>query len=194
MRHQVIIIIVGMLFVALGFGEPTHFPSSIGSAHGQTMLSVEPESTVVSTGTFFSLAINLSADATELMGYNVVIRFDPTVIRVVAVEEGTLPQTSGFTTFFRWLNAATASDSLRVNGAILGNTVAGPGELFTIHFQGLDLTSERTSPVAFVYSDVRNGMNQTLEHITRDGVVTVLRPVPVVPTNWGELKSWYRAP
>lgn len=160
-------------------------------ATGFPQLCVLPESTTVAERTVFTVEIYASGEFTELLGYNIAVTFDPTVVAIQSVDEGSLPLTSGFLTFFRWLNPS-ATDSVHVNGAILGNTVPGPGVLFTLTFQAADVAEDKNTTVQIVFSDIRNGVNEKITHTTKIGHVMILASVGTQSTTWGAIKETYR--
>lgn len=155
-------------------------------------LSVVPDSTWKSEGAVFQIGIRVSAGVTELMGYNVAVTFDSSVIRLLDVREGPLPQTASDTTFFWWFHPGLPSDSVHVNGAALGATVNGPGELFTITFKALTHGEVRSTSLRIVYSDLRDGTNHPIGHERRHGFVAVEPTVSVEKATWGAIKDLYR--
>jgi hypothetical protein len=157
------------------------------------LVYVTPESTVVAEGTDFQLHIAISEEATHLMGYNIKVTFDSTVIHLRDVVEGSLPATSGHNTFFHWFDSGMPQDTVHVNGAVLGATVPGPGELFTLVFKAATgLPTDRETDVVITYTDIRNGVNEQIDHTIRNGWVKVLRPVDVESRTWGAVKGLYQ--
>jgi hypothetical protein len=155
-------------------------------------LSVSPDSTWKSEGQIFQIGIRVSSGVTGLMGYNVAVTFDSSVIRILDVEEGPLPRTASDTTFFWWFNPGGESDSVHVNSAVLGATVDGPGELFTLTFKALTHGAVRTTIVRIAYSDLRDGTNHPIAHGRKDGFVAVEPTVRVESATWGAVKEMYR--
>ena len=121
----------------------------------------------------FEVEIAVNDEIDSLMGYNITIDFDASYLQVLNVEEGSLPEDSGFSTFFRWMNPGCNCDSVFVNGSILGNIVDGPGTLFTITFRAI---SVGTTTISIRSSDLRSGVNERLAHSTRDAVVVIDYP------------------
>jgi len=83
------------------------------------------------------------------------------------------------------------SDYVHVNGAVLGATIDGPGELFTLTFKAKTHGVVRTTDVVIVYSVLRDGANRPIDHETRDGFVAVEPTVRVEQSTWGAIKSRY---
>jgi uncharacterized membrane protein YczE len=154
------------------------------------LVCVTPDSLVVAINEIFSLNIEVNALTTELMGYNIAVAFDSSIITLQSVTEGTLPLGSSYPTFFEWLNPPP-SDSVHVNGAILGNTVDGPGTLFTLTFKGADLEVTLSTYVTIVFSILRDGVNQNIVHTVKSGWVRVEPPVAAEPRTWGGVKALY---
>ncbi len=121
----------------------------------------------------FQIEIAANDDVVGLMGYDVTISFDDSYLEVLAVEEGALPADSGLPTFFRWMNPGCGCDSVFVNGAILGNTVDGPGALFTITFRAI---RAGTTTIGIRRSDLRNGANERVQHFRYDAQVLIEYP------------------
>ncbi|RJR28242.1 MAG: hypothetical protein C4574_05210, partial [Candidatus Latescibacterota bacterium] len=121
----------------------------------------------------FQIEIAANDDVVGLMGYDVAVDFDDSYLEVLAVEEGALPADSGFPTFFRWMNPGCGCDSVFVNGAILGNTLDGPGALFTITFRAI---RAGTTTIGIRRSDLRNGINERLLHFRYGAQVLIEYP------------------
>ena len=156
-------------------------------------LFVSPETTVTAEFSWVVLGIDVSADVTELMGYDIGITFDHSLLDLEQVAEGPLPAGSSDTTFFYyWYDPlVTGPDSIHVNGAILGTTADGSGTLFTIEFQVHEVTRPETTDVRITYSELRNGVNQTITHTTSGGVVIIEPTIAVNHATWGKVKSLY---
>jgi hypothetical protein len=159
-------------------------------AQGPTV-AVYPDSIMVAHGSTFTLDIVVSADMTGLMGYDISVTFDGSVIHLQDATEGSLPATSGYETFFRWLNPPPPADSVHVNGAILGNTVDGPGALFTLEFIGYAPSTIGTTDVIIAVSTIRDGVNQDIVHTVAHGWVQVSAPIATESVTWGAVKSLY---
>jgi hypothetical protein len=156
------------------------------------LLSVDPDTTVVSDGTVFTLDIAISAEVAELMGWDIAIVFNSSVIELLSVSEGALPLTSGFETFFYTYDTGVPADSVRVNGAILGHTVDGPGVLFTLEFKAKPANGTHDTDVEIVFSDLRTGVNGAIAHGVGNGYVKVITPVATETASWGFVKNLYR--
>lgn len=150
------------------------------------------DTVVVDDGSIFTLTVEISSEATELMGWDVAIVFDSDVIELLSVSEGSLPLTSGYSTFFYTYDTGAPVDSVRVNGAILGNTIDGPGVLFTLEFEAQPANGGKETDVEIVFSDLRTGVNDTIAHDVESRHVIVVTPIAVEAVTWGALKSLYR--
>ena len=160
-----------------------------GSASAGSGLQVAPDDTTVVAGESFQIRIVADSSITSLMGYEVTVAFDSSIVRLVSVDEGPLPGSGGAPTFFHWFGAGMASDSVHVDGAVLGTTVDGPGVLLTIEFKA---KREGTTPVSFVSTELRDNFNVVISHDTTDGSITVEKSIPVRPATWGSIKIRYR--
>jgi hypothetical protein len=148
---------------------------------------VDPESAIVQVGDEFEVDVLVDAGFAALMGYDIDIAFDSSIIQLSGVTEGPLPQSAGAPTFFWWVPGASA-DTVVVNGAVLGTTVDGPGVLFTLTFEA---TAVGTSPLNVTFSDIRTGTNAAIEHEVQSATVIVDKTIPVETTTWGRLKHRY---
>lgn len=148
-------------------------------------LSFSPADTLITTFEVFPVRVMVGA-VDSIMGYNISVSItgDP-CLQIAGVVEGNLPGSGGAPTFFRWLNPGDA-DSISVNGSVLGATVDGPGVLFTIYFKAL---SPGTAWLDFAYSDLRNGLNESLPH-DRIGPARIVvdRAIAVEESSWGAVK------
>jgi hypothetical protein len=154
-------------------------------------LSILPDSTQVSDGTEFTLEVAVSGGVTELMGWDIAVTFDSEVLELLSVDEGSLPLLSGYSTFFFWYDGVLATDSVHVNGAILGDTVDGPGTLFTLTFKGHATTDPTVTYVNIGYSLMRTGVNMDIAHDVENARVEILLGVSTEVTSWGAIKSMY---
>jgi hypothetical protein len=149
-------------------------------------LSFSPADTLITTFNIFPVRVEVDA-IEEIMGYNisVTITGDP-CLQIAGIVEGDLPGSGGDPTFFRWLTPGD-SDSIAVNGSVLGTTVDGPGVLFTIYFKAL---APGTAWLDFSYSDLRNGINESIVHAQAEPArIIVDRAIAVEEISWGGLKS-----
>lgn len=157
---------------------------SIGAA--QCVLSVLPADTTICRGEVFRMSVHVDSAAVNLMGYDITVSFDATRLGVIDVVEGSLPAGSGYPTFFRWLNEGEDDDFVFVNGSILGKTVDGPGVLFSILFEALEVG---VVSVCVEESELRNGLNRQIIHTTACGSVTIEEPIGAVDSSWGTIKA-----
>lgn len=159
------------------------------SATANPELQVAPGDTTVISGTTFQIRIVANSEITGLMGYDITVAFDTSLVELVSVDEGSLAGSGGATTFFHWFDAGVASDTVHVNGAVLGTTVDGPGVLFLITFKAL---FPGITPVTFVATELRDNFNVVIAYDTIDGSVTVEKSIPVQSVTWGEIKNRFR--
>ncbi len=155
----------------------------------ERVVSILPDACVVTNGMQFSVEIAVNGDVDSLMGWDVAVGFDPSLLEVVDAAEGPLPSLSGRPTFFRWLNEGCACDSVHVNGSILCGTVDGPGALFTITFRAIALG---TASISCRRCDLRNGLNEKLPHSCRGAVVVIEPPISAELSSWSGVKTLYK--
>jgi hypothetical protein len=159
-----------------------------GTAAALPGLAIAPGDTTVVADNTFQIRIEADAALVGLMGYDITVAFDSSIVELVGVDEGPLPGSGGAETFFHWFGAGAAGDTVVVNGAVLGTTVDGPGVLFTITLEGI---REGTTPVSIVASQMRDNFNVAIPHATAGGSVTVEEPIAVRTATWGEIKTLY---
>jgi hypothetical protein len=152
-------------------------------------LQVAPSDTTVVDGTTFQIRIVANSSVTSLMGYDIIVAFDTSLVELIDVVEGSLPGSGGATTFFHWFGAGIPSDTVHVNGAVLGTTVDGPGVLFVITFKAI---FPGITPVEFIATEMRDNLNVDIAHNAVDGSITVEKSIPVRSSTWGNIKSRYR--
>jgi hypothetical protein len=158
-------------------------------AVSQPELAVVPESQVVIVDDEFEVEITVDSTLSSLMGYDVTVSFDASIIEFVDAEEGPLPMSASATTFFYWWQPGGAADTVAVNGAVLGTTVDGPGTLFKLKFKAKMVG---TTTIEITRSDLRTGTNTAISHTTKLGTVIVDEDIPVESVTWGRLKSKFR--
>lgn len=127
--------------------------------------------------------------ATDLRGASLVMRFDPNVMRPVAVEEGQLFLDSPCPSFLRWNNATAIGDSIFVDVAGLGCSVQGPGPIVRIWVTGVADGSTLlwgTGPI------LRDGSNAPISALWTPAHIITACPVGTPGRSWTALKSAFR--
>ena len=162
---------------------------AVSALRAEPELSVWPSSSSVSVDDTFELNIQINGEITDLMGYSFTIWFQDMVLTVLNVSEGALPFYSGYQTFFEWTNQGAVTNTISVNGAILGNTVSGPGALCTVTFQAIETGS---AGIHFIESDLRDEVNNSIAHATKSGMVYVDWTIMANTGTWGAIKNLYR--
>jgi len=168
--------------IAIVFGVssfPASNPSALALAWPDTAY-VCPDSTWRTEGEVFSIGLCISA-VPGVMGYNFSVTFDSSVIEILNAAEGPLPQSLP-NTFFWWYDAGVKSNVVRVNGAVLGGTMNGPGEVVTLTFLAKAHGVVRTTDVVVAQSELRDGENLPIGHEVRNGFVQVAPPATGIET------------
>ena len=167
------LVVSALIPIVLGLAAlPVSGPSAVMPLFSDT-LSVCPDSTWKAEGEVFSIGVCISAGLTGVKGYNIAVTFDSSVIEIIDVEEGPLPQSVPGARFFWWYNEGVKTDSVHVNGAVLDATMDGPGELVTFTYKAKTHGVVSTTDVLIAYSQLRDGVNQPIGHETRVGFVAV---------------------
>ena len=150
-------------------------------------LFVSPPDTLVFINTEFWMDVVVNDGAVDLMGYDIVITFDNLLLEVKDVVEGSLPSYSGHQTFFYyWENGGT---EIHATGSIMGNTVDGPGVLFSIKFKAIGVG---TDILSVSYSELRDDSNTSIVHATAEANVEIDIRIGVEQSTWGRIKMLYR--
>ncbi len=160
-----VIFIVGVVCAAVLVG---------GQAAAAPTIYIDPPQKYVGIGNPFEISISINDELAGLTGYDLWIDYDETLIELVDVSEGVLPDGSSYNTFLYWTDAGTPSDMVLINGAILGGWVDGPGELLVLSFVSL---AEGTSPVTFHDVDLRDIDNNVISVASVGGEVMVVPPI-----------------
>lgn len=176
-------IVLSVVFVLIALLAVLAVPST---ADAQVDLGISPADTCVIAGSIFELDVYIDSGAVNLMGWNITIGYDSTLLAVVDVLEGTLPADSGHPTFFSWLNEGEDDDFIFVNGSILGKTVDSPGVLVTIVFEALKVGN---CEICIDDSDLRNNLNRSITHTRSCGNLMIEEPIGTEPATWGRIKK-----
>jgi len=148
------------------------------TAGADSTLYVDPALTEVWTGGDFWVDVSVNAELLGLIGYDLVIDFDEDVLEVVDVIEGALPQSSG-ESFFFWTPGPAPENAIVINGAVLGDSVDGPGVLARLHFSAL---VPGVSPLEFSTFELRDIANLPIPVSAYDGQVVVANPPTIYLT------------
>jgi hypothetical protein len=183
-KRRKLAVFSGILFILALATIPVSTPTAFAPLSADT-LSVCPDYTWQPEGAIFGVGICVPAGITNLMGYDVAVAFDSSVIEILGVFEGPLPQAASDTTFFWWFNSGVRSDHVHVNGAVLGATMDGPGVLFTLMFKARHSVASTTN-VCITYSELRDGINDPIAHERKCGLVEIgMGPTGIEPPNVG---------
>jgi hypothetical protein len=175
-----IIICLCSIIAVLMFSEPVR---------AQGSLFVSPVDTTALAGDEFEVRIEIDAAFLSLMGYDIVVAFDSSLVQLLSVTEGSLPPTGPSGSFFFWFDPAVPNTLVHVNGAVLGTTVDGPGVLFRIRFKALVVG---VTPMVIAFSDIRDNTNAAIPHNVLNTTVVIDAPIPVEAATWGRVKALYQ--
>ncbi len=138
-----------------------------------------------------SLLVDVTVDATvtDLRGFTFVFEFDPAKIVPTSVRRGALLDGAPCSSFLQWINAGAIGDSIYVDGALLGCSVAGPGSILRLRFEGV---AQGASPLGCRRSTLRDALNQSIPHTCPDATCTYHCPIAIDEKAWTHLKRVYR--
>ena len=148
------------------------------TAGADSTLYVDPALTEVWTGDDLWVDVSVNAELLGLTGYDLTIDYDESVLEVLGVVEGALPQGSG-SSFFYWTPGPAPENAIVINGAVLGDSVDGPGVLARLHFSAL---IPGVSPLEFLTFELRDIANFPLPVTAYDGQVIVTNPPTIYLT------------
>ncbi|MBN2565979.1 MAG: hypothetical protein JXB46_09755 [Candidatus Eisenbacteria bacterium] len=141
-------------------------------------------------GAIFSIDVAINVSLTGLTGYSLAMAIDPAIVRFIDAVEGPLPSSEGADTYFYWTLEGAESDTLVINGAVLGDWIDGPGVIATVSFLAF---FQGTSEVEFAAVDLRDIDNNAIYALSQDAVVVVLPGGSSSEnTSWTSIKTMFR--
>jgi hypothetical protein len=160
---------IAALFLVLTLLSSSAISQSMG------VIAIDPADTTVDLNNTFDMDIVVDSNMSELKGFNFQVTFDPAILNVDTVLEGSLIRAGG-PSFWIW--RSIVPDIVEMNGAILGPSlvVDGPGVLATITFEAIGYG---VSPVAFASITLFTQEDSLLHNIpyaSTDGIVRVGAP------------------
>ena len=162
------------------------------AAWGEPLIYIDPPATEMHPDTLSCwVDVVINDEVLGLTGFDLEINYDETLLELLDVDEGPLPGSNGDDTFFFWTQMGIPSDGLLIQGAVLGASVDGPGILASLQFGAVTPIVGGTSPVDFVWVDLRDIANAAIAVTPENGAITV--PVsPVESASWTRVKAFYR--
>ena len=139
-----------------------------------------------------TLLVNVKIDAsvTDLRGFTFVFEFNPAAVTPIAVVAGPLETGAACGNFFQWINSAAIGDSIYVDGATLGCSVAGPGSIIQMTFA--TVAHAATSPLRCRSGAMRNALNQPIPYTCHAGTLQTCPGIAVEPQPWTRVKRLFR--
>jgi hypothetical protein len=152
-------------------------------------LSFVPVSTEVACDEARPIDVWIDDSVTDLRGASLVMRFDPQVIRPVAVEEGQLFVDAPCPPFLRWNNATSIGDSVFVDVAGLGCSVQGPGPILRVWVTGV---ADGSTLLWGTAATLRDGANVPMTALWTPAHIIVACPIKTQVGSWAALKASFR--
>jgi hypothetical protein len=161
--------------------------TTFGRAHGAGIQFTPSDGFVCDS---LDVDVGIDASVTDLRGFHFVFEFDPAAVEPVAVSAGSLVQGAGCGNFFVWLASPAGSDSVAVDGATLGCSVAGPGAILRLRFA--KISHGTTSDLACRRGVLRDAQNHSIPFTCHAGSLTTCPPVALESRRWEGVKRLYR--
>jgi len=158
------------------------------AATAQTTISFLPVDGQFQCGQTWAIDVMVDALATDLRACSLVIGYDNNAIRPLSVAAGSLVAGAACPNFLYWFGPADA-DSVAVDVANLGCSVAGPGSVVRITFEG---HAGGISPITLRRGLLRNGLNEPITFTSVDAVVRYDCAIRESTSPWGTVKALYR--
>jgi hypothetical protein len=144
------------------------------------------------------VSVTIDAAATDVRGFSLVFEYDPSTVQLASAQAGSLLTGAPCPHFFTVL--AAAGDSVWIDAAALGCSVAGPGEIVELCFVGIHCSADPRPLRCRVDPDtlggpgrvIRNGANESIPYSVVDGAIIVDCPISVEVGSWGRTKGRYR--
>ncbi|MFT7698824.1 MAG: VCBS repeat-containing protein, partial [Candidatus Krumholzibacteriia bacterium] len=105
-----------------------------GAAYSQAVVAFDPPNGSVDCGQSIFVDVTIDNAVTDLRGFSFTFQFDPTYVTPIAVTEGGALTGAPCATFFRWLNESSFTNTVEIDGSLLGCSIPGPGTILTIEF------------------------------------------------------------
>jgi hypothetical protein len=118
-----------------------------GPASAVPTVYLEPVDTTVSVGQEFDVRLMINDEADTISNFQVIIRFDPNILQMVGVEEGSLYVTAGYETFFHVEEESLGTWEIFEVIFPYTSFILTPGELAVIRFGAL---ANGETPIQFL--------------------------------------------
>jgi len=155
------------------------------------VLSFDPQHGTFGGTDTLVVSVVVDDSFTDIRGLSFVFEFDPAVVSIESVTAGQLFRDSPCDEFIEWRNEAAVGDSIAVDIAGLGCSVAGPGALLDFRFTGVVVG---TSPIACRSGTIRNAVNEDLPFTCLEGTIDYVKAVPVERASWASIRQRYLPP
>lgn len=163
--------------------------AGFGSAAADATVTFDPLNGIFTGTDTLTVQVTVDAGAVDLRGYTMVLEFDPTIVLPISVEGGSLLTGAACPIFFDWLNESAVGDSLEIDGASLGCSIDGPGNVVEMKFVGVTVG---VSPLTCRSLELRDSLNATIPSSCVDGTIEYRIPIAVTNQSWGRVKAGYR--
>ena len=161
---------------------------AVAAAAQPVELAFDPPAGSFGCDQTIDVAITVDAAAVDLRGFSLQIGYAASVVAPVSVTAGSLLVGAACDHWVSWLNPGSPG-TLAIDGAALGCSVAGPGPIVVITFEGV---VDGMSPLTCLDVRLRDGVNAALAHTCTPGELQFACPVATRATDWTTLKDHYR--
>ncbi len=153
-----------------------------------SFLTVQPESQVIGAEGTCEVCLELTG-VEDFLGLSLVLGFDPAVIMPTGISSGSALEAAPCPAFLEWVNPDGFTDTIAIDAALLGCTVAMDGPVVCITFEGI---ASGESALEWLEYEVRDGQNENVPVLTTGGTVLFDSAVSTTPLPLDLLKASYR--
>jgi hypothetical protein len=156
------------------------------SAARATVLDLAPSIGSFTCGGTWTIDVGIDVGTTDLRGFSLVLEYDDQVIQPLSVQVGNLVSGAACPNFLNWI---VVGNTIEANAANLGCSIAGPGTILTVVFEGV---ISGTSAINVRNGTLRTGTNDPIAFSSNPASVYYDCAVATDALGWGALKATYR--
>ncbi len=152
-------------------------------------LYLTPDSGGFSCGGIYALDLMIDDTITDLQGASLELVFDDYILTPLTVSAGALINGASCPHYANWTNEGAGGSTITVDIATLGCSVAGPGSILHLTFEGYH---KGTSTVNCASGVLRDSNNQDIPYTCGEASIYYDCVVDDQAQAWGAVKAVYR--